>query len=445
MVALFESKIYEFDNFRLDAKRRSIVSRIDGALIPLTPKAVELLIYLVQNADRILTKDELLETVWQNSFVEESNLSQTIFVLRKALGEDAKRPRFILTIPSQGYRFIGHVVEHKPPDQAAQEDPQILERRGTANAAAYRAFVRGRFFWNKKTGLSLKEAVVQFEEAIEKDPNFVQAYNGLADCHRLLSEYYSTSVPIEARNIPVHGIVIDEKLSEAHASLAYAQAFYDWDWAGAEKSFERALELNPNHATAHLRYAELLCVTGRFAEALPHVERAIELEPESTGPQTTLAVFHYLQRQADELIAQSRRIIEMDPNSAYGHFYLGFGYEFKEMFIEAVEIFGKTAVMFGEPQECADEMRESFVRDGMTGVWHTRLEQYATRPHLKNYPPYLKSLVPVRIGDLETSIKWLNQAYDQRDRGIIYAKHEPFLEPLRGDPRFRELIGKMGL
>lgn len=126
-------------------------------------------------------------------------------------------------------------------------------------------------------------------------------------------------------------------------------------------------------------------------------------------------------------------------------FYLGFGLEFGGKEQEAVDVFAVAATKFGEPEEIGDELIEAYEQNGMNGVWHKRLEQYETRPHLKNYPRYLKSLVPVRLGDKETSLAWLEQAFEQRDRGIIYAKHEPLLEPLRTDRRFKDLIRRIGL
>ena len=443
MIELAESKIYEFEYFRLEAKSHRLFRRDSDELVPLTPKAVELLIYLVENAGRILSKEKLLEAVWDNSFVEDSNLSQTIFVLRKTLGEDTKKPRFILTVPNRGYQFIAQIKE------IADENEYSFDKNGTTNKEAYQAFVRGRFFWNKRTSESLKQAVKHFEQAIEQDPNFATAYQELANCHQLLAQYYEEAIKTDlftkAKSKVNKAQKINHKMAEAHANLGYAQAFYNWDWANAEESFKLALEANPNYATAHQWYADYLGVMGRFDEALEHIHQAIALDPVSPIIATSLSAFYYTQRQGDQLIEQAQKVINLDPEFAYGWFYLGFGYEFKEMYKETVDAFVKTATLFGEPVDCAEEMREAFNQNGITGVWLKRLEQYETRPHLKDYPTYLKSLVPIRLGYKDTSLAMLNQAYQQRDRGIIYAKYEPFLEPLRADPRFQDLIRRIGL
>lgn len=444
-----ESKVYEFGGFRLDGRNQSLTRADSGTLIPLTPKAAELLLFLVKCAGTTVSKEQILDEVWARAIVEESNLSQTIYVLRKLLGDDSKVPRFILTAPNRGYQFIAPVIEINYADKIYENGHHRIERRGTANAGAYDSYVRGRFFWNKRTGDSLKESVEHFEEAIRQDPNFAHAYTGLADSYRLLSEYYAAALPDEsfpiARATANKTIEIDSQLAEAHTTLAYAQAFYDWDWSGAETSFKHALRLNPNNATAHQWYGDYLGVVGRFEESLEHILRAIEIDPASPTIATGLAAFYYTGRQADRLIDQGRKIIDLNPDFAYGYFYLGFGYEFSEMNAEAVEAFAKAAVLFGEPQDCADELRQAYQKKGMTGLWHKRLEQFDVRPHLKHYPPYLKSLVPIRLGDKETALTWLNQAYAGRDRGIIYAKYEPLLEPLRSDVRFQDLLNRMGL
>lgn len=450
MANLSESVVYEFEEFWLAAKSHRLYRSDSNELVPLTPKAVELLLVLVENRGRILSKDELLEAVWDDSFVEEANLSQTIFVLRKTLGENTKKPRFIRTSPNRGYQFIAPVNEKNDAARTDKTDNEQrrLERRGTANSEAYQAYVRGRFFWNKRTSKSLKEAIEHFELAIAQDSNFAQAYTGLADCHRLLAEYYTATTQHESfpnAKAANNALQTDDKLAEAHAGLAYAQAFYDWDWASAEASFKRALKLNPNYAIAHQWYADYLGVMGRFDEAREHIDRAIELDPVSPSIATGLAALYYTHRQADLLIEQAGKIIELDADFAYGYFYLGFGYEFKEMYQESVEAFAKTAILFGEPADCAEEFKQAFEQNGMNGLWKKRLEQYETRPHLKNYPTYLKSLVPIRLGYKEMTLALLNQAYQQRDRGIIYAKYEPLLEPLREDPRFQDLLRRIGL
>ncbi|MGB5014410.1 MAG: winged helix-turn-helix domain-containing protein [Pyrinomonadaceae bacterium] len=445
MQELSKPVIFEFGEFRLDAKSQRLYRCDSGETVALTPRAVLLLITLVCSKGRLLTKEELLDRVWAGSVVEEGNLSQTIFVLRKALGEGKKNPKFILTVPGRGYQFIANVAET---NDARSLDINKYERFAASpkvSTAAYESYVQARSFWNKRTEAGLKQAVTHFEDAICQDPNFAFAYSGLVDSHRMLADYYAAALPDGYANGYEDAKRINSELSLAHTTLAYAKAFYDWDWAGGEREFLTALDLNPTSATAHQWYADLLNVVGRFDEAYKHFAEAISLAPDSAMAATGLAGYYYTQRDSARLIRQAKRIIEIDSDFGYGHFYLGFGLEFAGKEQEAVDVFAVAATKFGEPAEIGEELKAAYDQNGMNGVWHKRLEQYETRPHLKNYPRYLKSLVPVRLGDKETSLAWLEQAFENRDRGIIYSKYEPLLEPLRSDRRFKDLIRRIGL
>lgn len=445
MQELSKPVIFEFGEFRLDAKSQRLYRRDSGQTVALTPRAVLLLITLVCSNGRLLTKEELLDRVWAGSIVEEGNLSQTIFVLRKALGEGKKDPKFILTVPGRGYQFIAHVAEIAENNSLDINKYERFSAGPKVNTAAYESYVQARSFWNKRTEAGLKQAVTHFEEALRQDPNFAFAYSGLADSHRMLADYYAAALPGGPSTGFGDAERINAELSLAHTTLAYAKAFHDWDWAGAEREFVTALELDPTSATAHQWYADLLNVLGRFEEAYRHFTRAISLAPKSAMAATGLASYYYTQRDSARLVRQAKRIIEIDPEFGYGYFYLGFGLEFGGHEQEAVDVFAVAATKFGEPPEIGEELKQAYEQNGMNGVWHKRLEQYETRPHLKNYPRYLKSLVPIRLGDKETSLAWLNQAFEHRDRGIIYAKHEPLLEPLRADRRFKDLIKRIGL
>ncbi len=636
MIELSESRIYEFEEFRLEAKSHRLFRRAGGEIVPLTPKAVELLLFFVRNAGRILSKDELLDAVWENSFVEEANISQTIFVLRKTLGENTKKPRFILTVPNRGYQFIAQVSEINPNDSILEESffadagspeiqnpkPEIrnpkskiqnpklalfaaillvaaigiywfypaakpvsvreiktiailpfedlsaeqtdkylgvsladalankfgglkqitvrptrtvlkyagnredaskigrelkvdavldgriqrvgeqirvhvqlirtadnatiwtenfddrftnffavqdsisqkvlaslavqldekerenFNRRGTENAAAYQDYLRGQYFWNKRTADNLKKAVEHFEMAIAKDSNFALAFTGLSNSYQLLAEYGAEAphdVFPKAKAAARKALEIDERSAEAHTALAYTQAFYDWDWAGAEASFKRAIELNSNYATGHQWYAEYLIAMGRFEESRAHLERALEIDPVSPIILSDLAALYDHMDKPDEEIAQALKVIEIDPNFAYGHFYLGLGYERKGMYREASETLAKTMTLFGEPEECAEEVKAAFAKNGMSGWWKKRLEQIENRPHLKNFQAFYKALVKIRLGDKEGALEALNQAFQRKDRLIINAKYEPRLDALRQDARFQDLLRRMGL
>ncbi|MEP6925658.1 MAG: tetratricopeptide repeat protein, partial [Pyrinomonadaceae bacterium] len=332
--------------------------------------------------------------------------------------------------------------------QLDETERQKFNQHGTENAEAYQEYLRGRYFWNKRTAENLQKAIIHFEQSTLQDPNYALGFTGLADCYQLLAEY-GAATPREAfpkaKAAALKALAIDDQLAEAHTALAYTQAFYDWDWAGAEQSFKRAIELNPNYATAHQWYAEYLVVMGRFDEARTHYERALQIEPVSPIILTSLADLYDVRGDNEKEIEQSNKVIEIDPNFAYGYFYLGLGYEQKGMYPEAVNALAKTMTLFGEPPECAEEVKQAFAQNGIKGFWQKRLEQIETRPHLKNFQVYFKALVQIRLGDKEGTLESLNQAFQRRDRGITSAKYEPRLEPLHQDPRFQDLLRRMKL
>ncbi len=332
--------------------------------------------------------------------------------------------------------------------QLDEKERQKFDQNGTENAQAYQDYLRGRFFWNNRTAIDLQKAIRHFENAIGKDQNFALAYTGLADCYQLLAEY-GAATPHEAfpkaKSASQKALEIDDQSAEAHTALAYTQFVYDWDWTGAEKSFKRAIELNPNYATAHQWYAEHLIELGRFDEAHAHLIRAVELEPFSPIILTNLADLYDVKGDLDNEIEQSRKVLETDPNFAYGYFYLGLGYEQKQMYPEAVDAFARTMTLFGEPPEIEKEVRKAFAENGMKGFWAKRLEQIENRPHLKKFQVYFKALVQIRLGDKEGTLESLGKSFRLRERGIISAKYDPRLKPLRQDPRFQDLLRRMRL
>ena len=445
MLKATKALIFKFGSFSLDTKLHQLSVSESSEQIALTPRAVSLLFTLVCSKGRVVTKDELLDRVWAGSMVEEGNLSQTMFVLRKTLGDDPKRPKYIRTVPGRGYQFVAEVNEVLKAESYGLERLNRFGVQPAINTNAQKAYIQGHSFWNRRTEDGLKRSIEHFEEALRLDPDFANAYAGIAKSHRLLADYYDAAVPPNTRNENGNDAAMAEYLAEAHTTLAYAQAFYEWDWAAADGSFKKSLGLNPRSAVAHQWYGDFLSVVGRFDEARQHLEHAIKLQPESPVIATGLASYYYARRDARSLISQALKIIDLEPSFGYGHFYLGFGYEFQGMDREAVDAFAAAATAFGEPEEIGEELKAAYEQNGMTGMWHMRLEQYETRPHLEHYPSYLKALVPIRLGDKETSLAWLIEAFEQRDRGIIYAKYDPLLSSMRNDPRFHELLRQIGL
>ena len=646
--------LYRFGEFSLDPQGR--VLRRGAETVPLTRKAFDALLLLIQNAGRTVTKDELMETVWPGSVVEESNLTQTIFMVRKALDETTDR-RYILTVQGQGYQFLVPVREapvteapvtetasgelgvlplgvlpkteapvvlstaadehelqlqshqrslrgwksavlilagvvfvviaglttplwrsrkgptaqtgrimlavlpfqnltgdpaqeyvsdglteemltqlgdlnpqrlgviartsvmhykdaHTPLDQigrelhvqyvlegsvrreservritaqliqvkdqthvwARQYDRELKDllplegevareiaeeiqltfdsRKVAGNQSAvppqsfegYDLYLKGLYFFNKRTPADLRVAVQYFQQATAKDPSYARAYAGLAKGYAILSAYGGSReaefMP-KARGAASKALELDENSSEAHTALALIVQNYDWDWQTSEKEFRRAIELNPNDATAHHWYAEHLMWRGRFDEALEQSERAHQLDPLSLIIAADNGAILYYSRKYDAAIEKWRSVQDMDPVFMRAHLIEG-AYVEKGRFAEAL---------------ADNEKQRSTISDGAYWSWrayiHGRARQM-TEAHRaihellkieKTTPvdPNAMAQVFAGMGDKDQALAWLEKAYARRSNGLTTLKVDPAYDPLRSDPRFEDLLRRVGL
>jgi non-specific serine/threonine protein kinase len=284
------------------------------------------------------------------------------------------------------------------------EDQKRLTKRYTQNTEAYQLYLRGRYEWNKRTQDSVKKSIEYFNQAIEKDPNYALAYAGLADVYNVAAGYLDLS-PKEifprARAAATKAVEVDDTLAEAHSALAMVKA-HDWDWAGAEREFQRAIQLNPGYATAHYFYGYAdLCPMGRFEEAIAELKIAVELDPFSGIINTNLGGTLYYARKYDEAIAQCRKTLEIDPNFALAHVALAGVYEQKGMYEEALAELQKLKLPPNnlsrlEPEGIA-QMRQAYAVSGAQGYWQKQLELLKKRVEQGYIPPSSIAVVCARL------------------------------------------------
>ncbi|MGB6728570.1 MAG: winged helix-turn-helix domain-containing protein [Terracidiphilus sp.] len=633
--------LYQFGEFSLDAQSR-ILKRA-GAKTPMTPKAFDALLLLVQNAGRLVTKDELMKAVWQDSFVEESNLTQTIFMVRKALDETSDR-RYILTVQGQGYRFLVPVTEaaNQAPEQdapvAAADAASILEtssssrpriaggrrlalfvsvavalvliagftfwpwrsrrsaaepqakimlavlpfenftgdpgqdyfsdgmteemisqlgdldpahlgviartsvmhykhsqesipqigkelgvqyviegsvRRdservritaqliqvkdqshvwareydrdlghvlelqgeiareianeidsslggrqrimaaqgaasrptGTKSYEAYDLYLKGRYFWNKRTEAGFRQAADYFQQAIDKDPNYAPAYAGLADTFSLMSTWNmgpQNELMPKARAAALRALELDESLAEAHASLALIEENYDYDWPGSEKEFRRAIELNPQYATAHQWYAEFLSWQGRFDEAFAESSRAQQLDPLSMIIATDHATILYYSRQYESAIEEYRSVLELDPTDGHARGMMIPPYLQLGRYGEAIDAVNHFSAREDDPWRWAWEAA-IYSRSGRAqkaGQSLAKLEQVAGSRPDRNA---LLLMAYSATGPKERVLELLEKAYAEHSNSVVEIKVDPIYDPIRNDPRFKDLLRRLRL
>lgn len=322
---------------------------------------------------------------------------------------------------------------------------ELLVKRYTENSAAYKLYLQGRYHWNKRTPEGFQKSREYFTQAIQQDPNYALAYAGLADSYNMLGEY-TVVEPGEAfpkaRAAAEKALSLDEKLAEAHTSLALVGLYYDWDFPSAEREFQRALELNPGYATAHQWYGELLMVTGRFDESLREMRRALELDPLSLIGNTALGYALWHAHRYDEAIEQLRKTLEMEPNFPPAVSYLGMSYEQKGMTEEAVKLDLQVRVSHGDSPAQLAALKEAYARSGYKGYWRARVAQDQAQG--KYVAPIYIALMHALNGEREQALSWLEKAYQERSSWMPHLRVDPRFDMLRSDPRFQALLQRIG-
>jgi serine/threonine protein kinase len=312
------------------------------------------------------------------------------------------------------------------------------------NTEAYQLYLKGRYYWNKRTVESLAKASDYFQQAIQKDPSYALAYVGLADAYLVSSVLPGKEASAKANEAALKALAIDSSLAEAHASLGFARSRYDWNWPEAEKEYQRAIELNPNYSVAYYWYADLLMVLGRLEEALTQLKRAQALDPLSPTINAAMERDVFYQRQYDRAIEQMRKSVELEPNFWSAHFGLGLAYTEKKMYADAIkELQAATTISGNSPTPLAMlgyAYAVSGKRDRARQVM-TQLNELAKHRHVS---PYDLAVIYVGLGDKNQAFKWLDKAYEEHDPSLALLKIAPWLDSLRSDSRFSALIRRVG-
>jgi TolB-like protein/Tfp pilus assembly protein PilF len=328
------------------------------------------------------------------------------------------------------------------------EERKRLDKRYTENTEAYQLYLKGRYYWNKRTAEDLKKGIDYFRQAIDMDPNYALAYAGLADSYNVLPIW----TPIEtkeaypkAKSASLKALEIDETLAEAHTSLAYAMYRYDWDWPGAEREFKRAIELKPNYAIAHQWYSFYLSSIGRVDEAIVEIKRAQDLEPLSLFINSDVGVAFYRTRQYDQAIAQLRKTIEIDPTFGYSHYCLGLVYEQKGMHDAAIEEMKKAVEFSQAPDLILASLGHSYAVAGKRAEALDVLDQMKEKAKREHVSAYFVALIYTGLGDKDLAFVWFDKACQEREYFMPRLNDDLRLDSIRSDPRFADLMRCVGL
>jgi TolB-like protein/DNA-binding winged helix-turn-helix (wHTH) protein/Flp pilus assembly protein TadD len=333
-------------------------------------------------------------------------------------------------------------INLNPQEQAALKNGKVV------NPEAYVSYLKGRYFWNKRTAEGLKVALAYFNQAIEEDPKYAQAYSGLADTYALLADWeYGVMTPKEAlpkaKAAAIKALELDNTLGEAHNSLAFCLDVFDWDWDSAGKEFRRAIELNPGYATAHQWYASHLLLLGRNQESIAELRKAENLDPLSLIISSDLADFLVIAHSYDESIRESRKTIEMDPSFALAHNQLGQAYLQKSMNDEAVAELQKAVHLSGDSPTCMANLARAYVASGKKSEAVRLLDDLKKRSDPGDSHASEIALIYIALGDTDQALNWLGKGYEERLNPSVLLR--PGFDPIRLDPRFKNLLRRIGL
>lgn len=462
--------IYSFGDFRLDPKK--MVLWRHGEIEQVTPKTLEILILLVRQRDKTVSRELLMETIWPNTFVEEGNINFHISTLRKMLGQNGKaESQFIRTFPKKGYRFIGDVTESTAEESRPDEivhDPIVAaagskhtgwylisaigvllaatagivfvwqtETPGSENkinAEANRHYLRGKQILDGRA-FTDESPIDHFIKAVEIDPRLTPAHLAMADAFAM----QKTPEKAEATLSKVWALEPD--LAGAYATHGFIRMFHYWDWAGAEAAFNRAIELDPNDAKSRHWYGVFLSIAGRRDEAMAQMRMAEELNPTSLIIASDIGQLYYFSREYDRSAGQIEQVLKINGQFTKAHLYL---YEIKMaqgLESEAFDALMKSA--YNPSEQIADNWR-LFNEAGMRGYFLASLKQ-AGCLDTGDGDSFGCAIYFARLGENERALEMLEKSLDERQFLLPYVNIDPLWDGVRDDPRFRAIVEKMGI
>ena len=427
----------------LKVKARSSVFRYKGKDIDTKKIAPELNVqailngHIIQRGDQLSLSLELIDAVtenviWGNKY--ERKLSE------------------LVSLQSEVARDVAGKLKSKLSDASEQQ----VAKAYTVNTEAYQLYLKGIYHWNKRTGDELKLAISLFEQAIEKDPAYAKAYGGLAMAYQVFAantastKAENTETAIKARAAATKALQLDNQLAEAHAVLAERNIEDEWDFAGSEASYKRAIELNPNFASAHQWYSEVLSRLGRQDEALAEIKKAYEIDPFSRAVNQNLGLRLLEMRRYDEAQAQFEKLIQSEPDYPMSHSFLSGIYADRGEFERSLEPMCRAEVLLKiETVEACEkkaaEIRKIIKSSGSGGYWRFMLAHELKKYERGIGSPIAVAGIYVRLGEKEKAFEWLEKGFSERSIDITYLKVDNSFDSVRADPRFQALLKRVGL
>ncbi len=330
------------------------------------------------------------------------------------------------------------------------EEQQRLASTRSVSAEGYEDYLKGRYYWNKRSQQGLTKAIEYFQLATEKDPHYALAFAGLADCYSIIGSAIVGTVPSQdvapkAKAAALRALELDDTLAEAQTSLATVRFNYDWDWPGAAQGFQRSIELNPSYATAYQRYSLYLMAMGRTKESLAQMNRARELDPLSISMSFSLGWRLYMAHQYDQAIEQLQNTLDMDPNFALPRMVLGQAYEQKGAYPQALAELQKAISASHDSPQMLGALGHFYGASGNRSAAEKVLAQLMEQSKKQYVSPFYVAIVYAGLSENDKALDWLEKAYKDRSNAIVFSKVDPQLDALRSSPRFKSLLHRLAL
>ncbi len=421
----------------LNVKGRSSVFRYKGKGVDTKALGKELgvqaVLYgrVIQRGEQLTLSLELLDAVTENVIWS---------------GKYDRKQADIVSLQSEIARDVSNELKTK----LSGADVAKVEKGYTANPEAYRLYLQGRFYWNKRTGPDLLKSIAYFDQAIAIDPAYALAYAGLADAYHVVAKYGTGVKPDEgyakALYFAQKALDIDPNMAQPHAALGVVFHEYDWKHAEAEKEFKRAIEIDPNYASGHQWYSEYLSNVARSDEAIAEAKRAIEIDPLSPIFYVVLGIAYNTALRYDDAIPQFQKAVEIEPNFKTASFFLAISYHMKGMYEEGVDELQKWGSL---SEKDAADLKEAYRRSGERGYWQKRLELFEQNARAGNsgVNQFEMARIQLGLGNKDQALELLEKTipYSRGDANAFRLKSDPRWAPLKAEPRFKELLRKIGL
>jgi serine/threonine protein kinase/Tfp pilus assembly protein PilF len=343
---------------------------------------------------------------------------------------------------------IATAVSDKLRLRPTPDEQKRLTKRSTENAEAHQLYLKGQYYWNRRTGQTLRQATEYFQQAIDKDPGYGLAWAGLADGYALYG-FNGAGSPRDAapraKEAALRALRIDDTLAEAHTALGVIKLVYDWDWSGAEREFKRAIELNPRDGSSHMRYGGYFEDLGRMDDAIAEHKRAQEIEPLSLIIGAVAGRIFYHARQYDRAIGELGKNLELDPNFAQTHLYLGLAREQQARYVDAIAELHKGLTLSEGESEMAGALGHAYGVSGKREEAEKALVDLKNRSTQHYVAPFDVALVYVGLGAKSSTFDWLDKAFEDHSTWLMWIKVDPRFDGIRDDPRYHDLLRRMRL